>query len=256
MERSGTGLEEEGKHGQENTHAIKQAAASDNRGKDVGRTGGTVNESHTVQEDCTKDRTRNEVLESTFVGIHVLAAKAHQGVNREASQFHTQEKGEEVDSLGHERCAASCKQQESVSFATLELFVTEGPLESCNPEESAEHHGKTQHATDRVHSVQVHKDIVSGKVVSTCTKSNKQGSYPWQNLVLVFVFDERFCGKGHQRAQSHKDYRQEIYVITHFQKPPSHWPRFVQARLLPELRQLQIRSCSSAGQSEKRVLRR
>ena len=128
MERSGTSLKEERKHSQENTHAIEQAATCNDRSKDVGRTGGTVNESDTIKEECAKHSTRNKVLESTFVCIHVFTAKAHQGVNREACQFHAQEESEEVNSLRHEQCAASCKHQQSVSFATLELFVTESPL--------------------------------------------------------------------------------------------------------------------------------
>ena len=170
MERSRTGLKEECKHGQENTHAIKQATTSDYRRENVGRTGGTVNEGHAVQEDRAEDRARNEVLESTFVSIHVFAAKTHQGVNREAGQFHAQEESKEVDSLGHEQCTAGCKHQQSVGFATLELFVTESPLETCNSEECAEHHRETENATNRIHGIQVHEGVVGGQVVGTGTK--------------------------------------------------------------------------------------
>ena len=238
MNRSGTRLKQERKQGEENAHTVNHATACDDRGENMRRTGSTVNECHAVQENRAEHRTRNEVLESTFVRVDVLTAKTHQGINREASEFHTQVKGEEIDCLRHEQGSACCKQQQAISFATLELLVTESPLETGNTEKSAKDNRDTEHAADRVHGVQVHKGVVRREIIGTSTEHDKEACHPRKHLVLVVVLDERFRGERHEGTDRDQNYGQEIHDITHFQKPPRLlWPRFVQ-----ELRQLRFRS--------------
>ena len=192
------------------------------------RSGGTVNERHAIKEQRAEHGTRHKVLERSFACIQVFTAKSHQGVNREARQFHAQEKGEKVDRLGHERCTTSRKQQKRVSFAALELFVTESPLKARNAEECAKENRGAENAANRVHRIQVHERVVRREEIGTGTEQHKEACHPRKHLVLVFVLEERFCSKRHECAHCDKNYRQEIHDITHFQKPPLHWPRFVQ----------------------------
>ena len=215
MNRSGTRLEQEGKQGQQNAQAVKQAATRDDGGKDMRCTRGTVNESDTVKEDDTEDGTGNEVLEGALVCIHVFAAESHQGINRETGKFHAQVESQEVNGLGHQKRAGGCKHQQAVSFTTLELFMAESPLEARNAQESAQDNRYTEHAANRVHGIQIHERVVRRQVVGTGSKRDKEACHPRQHLVLVFVFDERFCGKRHQGACSNQNHGQKINDITH-----------------------------------------
>ena len=116
--------------------------------------------------------------------------------------------------------------------------MTESPLETGYAEERTQDNRDTEHATDRIHGVQVHEGVVRREVIGTSTEHDKEACHPRKHLVLVVVLDERFRGERHEGTDRDQNYGQEIHDITHFQKPPRLlWPRFVQ-----ELRQLRFRS--------------
>ena len=232
VERSGTRLEQEAENHEQNAHAVNGATAFENRRKERGRTRRTVNHGDTVQEEGAKDGARDKVLEHAFARIFLMAADTHKGIHREASEFHAQEERKEVDGLRHEKRTASGKEHEPVGFATLELLVTERPLQSGNTEERAEQHGNAEQATNRIHREQVENRIRIDKREGGHSSDNEQRSDPRENLVLVLVPDERFGSERHEGAKGNNRNRQEVNEISHW-KPPcselhhlfSHHPR-------------------------------
>ena len=206
--RSSTRLEQEANHGQEHADTVERFTAIEARGKEMRRTGSAVNQSHTVEEYGAEDGARDEVLEHAFVRVHVFAADTDQGVNREASEFHADEKGKEINRLRHETSTARRKHQQSVSLAALVLLVAKRPLEAGNPEEGAEHDRCTENLADRVHGIQVEHHVCRAKVVGGHAGDDEQRRHPGENLVLVLVLDERFRGKRNKGANGDNDNRQ------------------------------------------------
>ena len=214
MERSSASLEEEACNHKEHTDAVDCHTAFEHVTAEMRRARCTVNQCNTVEEDGTENSTRDEILEHAFVSVHVLTADAHESVNREAREFHRNEQGNKVDSLGHEHCTASGKHHEAISFTALELFTAKSPLKARNAEETAKEDCSAKHAANRVHRVKVQESFGLCVVQSGYAKSNEESSHPRKNLVLVFVAQERFSSESHHAAQDHEDHRQEKNKIT------------------------------------------
>ena len=223
VHRSGARLEQEPENSEQNANRIDGFTALQNQRTEVSRAGRTVNKRHTVEEYGTEDGTRNEVLEHAFARIRILAADTHQGVHREAREFHGNKQGDKINRLSHEECAGRSEQHEPVGLATLVAFVTEGPLQARNAEQRAKQHGKPEQATDRVHGEQVVARIGCHERERRHAQSHEYGSKPGDNLVLVVVLKERFHHQGSEGTESDNDYREKVDDTSHW-KPPSRSP--------------------------------
>ena len=214
MERSGTSLEEEARNHKEHAHAIDSFTTVKHMTAEMRRACCTVNQRNTVEENCTEYSTRDKILEHAFVRVDVLAADAHESVNREASEFHGNEESDKVDSLRHEQGTACSKHHKAISFTTLELFTAKRPLQTRNTEECAEKNSHAKHAADWVHCIEAQERFGLGIVQSNNAQNDKERRNPRKHLVLVFVIEERFGSESHHAAQNHKNNRQEINKIT------------------------------------------
>ena len=223
MERSSTGLEEETCNHKEHANAVNRHTSIKHLTAEMRRARSTVNQRNTVEEDGAENCTRDKVLEHAFVRVDILAADAHESVNREAREFHRDEQCDKVNRLRHEQGTACGKHHEAISFAALELFTTERPLEPGNAEETAQENRYAEHATHRVHSVKTQESFRLGVVQSHNAQSDKERRNPRKHLVLVFVTKERFGSKSHHAAQNDTDNRQEIDNVIHHRKPPSQY---------------------------------